>query len=477
MAGKPLRDMVVVLPGITGSVLRKGGRDLWVVSGQAAWQWLTTLGGSLDELRFRGDDGGITADRVMPDAHVVPGLVKIDGYSAITRMIADTFDVASGTIHDTRPANFIEFPYDWRLDNRVNARRLAALVHDRLPRWREHSHNPGARVIFLAHSMGGLIARYYLEVLEGWSECRALITFGTPYRGSANALGYLAHGYKKLFIDLTGVMRSFPSVYQLLPIYQMLRIGDDYLRVAEVTGIEGIEPARARDALAFHREIEASVNAHRQQADYLERGYTIVPVVGIRQPTMQSAVLADGQVTMSRDVPAWIDPLLADGDGTVPRASAIPIELSGAYRDSFAPERHGSLQSNRSVLADVMGRLEQMQVRGLGEIRAPQESPAAADRPALALDVDDLYAAGEPVTLRAELINTRQPAGALRIRVEPVGAPGSALTREFPARPDGWTVELDGLAPGLYRLEVRTAKAGPTAPPPVHDLFEVGGTI
>src|SRR4029434_11089128 len=32
----------------------------------------------------------------------------------------------------------------------------------------------------------------------GWRDCRALITFGTPYRGSANALNYLANGYKKL---------------------------------------------------------------------------------------------------------------------------------------------------------------------------------------------------------------------------------------------------------------------------------------
>jgi hypothetical protein len=58
---------------------------------------------------------------------------------------------------------------------------------------------------------------------------------------------------------------------------------------------------------------------------------------------LQSAVLAAGRVTLGADVPEWIDPLLADGDGTVPRASAIPIELSDAYRDSFAPERHGSL--------------------------------------------------------------------------------------------------------------------------------------
>jgi triacylglycerol esterase/lipase EstA (alpha/beta hydrolase family) len=67
--------------------------------------------------------------------------------------------------------------------------------------------------------MGGLIARYWLEVEGGWRDCRALITLGTPHRGSVQALSYLANGYRKLVVDLTEVMRSMTSVHQLLPIY------------------------------------------------------------------------------------------------------------------------------------------------------------------------------------------------------------------------------------------------------------------
>jgi len=47
--------------------------------------------------------------------------------------------------------------------------------------------------------------------------------------------------------------------------------------------------------------------------------------------------------------------------------------------------------------------------------------------------------------------------------------------REFTEADDGWSLELTGLGPGLYRTEVRTAQAGPGAPPPVHDLFEIAG--
>lgn len=477
MGKKPLRDMVVLLPGITGSVLQKGGKDIWAISGQAAYRWLASAGRSLQDLHLQnGEPGDITATRVMPDAHIVPGLVKIDGYAATSRMIDETFDILPGSLTDHRPANFIEFPYDWRLDNRIHARRLAALIEDRLLEWRRHSGNPQARVILVAHSMGGLISRYYLEVLDGWRACRALITFGTPYRGSLNALNFLANGYKKLFLDLTEAMRSFPSVYQLLPIYKALKVGGEYGRVAETRDVPGVNETMARDALAFHREIEEQVNAHLDNREYRENGYAIVPVVGTRQPTLQSGVLAGGRVTVGLELPPWIDEMLDEGDGTVPRISATPIELSDAYRDSFVAERHGSLQCNRSILDDLRGRLQHMQARGLREIRGAEESPAAAERSAIALDLHDLYGPGEPVTLTARLVNVNRPVGTLQAYIEGVDAPAAVREpRPFVETPDGWAAQLDKLPPGLYRVEVRTASAGAWAPSPIHDLFEIAG--
>ena len=47
--------------------------------------------------------------------------------------------------------------------------------------------------------MGGLVSRYYLEVLGGWRDTRRLITFGTPYRGSLNAVDFAANGFSKFF--------------------------------------------------------------------------------------------------------------------------------------------------------------------------------------------------------------------------------------------------------------------------------------
>jgi len=484
VAQSQLRDIVVLLPGITGSVLQRDGHDVWALSGGAAWGALRSVGRSLGSLTLGDDDpdlddlgDGVKATRLVADAHLVPGLVKIDGYSTLSRLVTDTFRVVRGDVAGGPPGNFYEFPYDWRRDNRVAARQLKTLVDRVLPQWRRDTGAEHAKVILLAHSMGGLVARHYLEVLEGWSVCRALVSFGTPYRGSLNAVGFLANGYKKAFLDLSEMMRSFTSVHQLLPVYPAVWSDVDgaFRRVAELAGLRGIDQARAADALAFHRTIETSVDAHRSDAAYL-LGYKTLPVVGTHQPTSQSAVLSGGRLTVSADLPAGLNDILADGDGTVPRASAIPVELSEEYRDTFIAERHGSLQCNTTVLADIRERLRQMQVVGLGKVRGPEARLDAAGQAAISLDLDDLYLPDEPVVLRARLVDgeaPEQPPVGVIEAVTPGAAGGGP--RPFVEDGDGWMLTVEGLPPGVYRVEVGPAAWGPRSPGPVHDLFEVGG--
>src|SRR5262245_1962886 len=109
-----MRDVVVCLPGIMGSVLQKDGRDIWNISGGAVINALTTLGHSITDLELDDDppdvdvlDDGITAPTVIRDVHLIPGFWKIDGYTKHVRSIEETFDVTPGK-------NFFEFPYDWR---------------------------------------------------------------------------------------------------------------------------------------------------------------------------------------------------------------------------------------------------------------------------------------------------------------------------------------------------------------------------
>ncbi|MEH6610531.1 MAG: hypothetical protein V7696_14275 [Halioglobus sp.] len=124
--------------------------------------------------------------------------------------------------------NYYRFTYDWRQDNATSAAALDRYVEQiRL----DHG-NPDLKVDIVAHSMGGLVTRYWLrygtrDVLsgndfpinnDGAKKTRKIILLGTPNLGSTAALQQLLEGadfgVNKIGSD---VLLSFPSAYQLLP--------------------------------------------------------------------------------------------------------------------------------------------------------------------------------------------------------------------------------------------------------------------
>lgn len=460
MPRKAMRDVVVLLPGITGSVLAKNGRDVWAVSGSSALSALLTLGDSIRELALTEDapdvddlGDGVTAPRVIQDVHLIPGLWKIDGYSKVADRIKATFDVTPGV-------NFFEFAYDWRRDNRVAARKLAREAQAWLSAWRQRSGNDDAQLILVGHSMGGIVSRYFLECLDGWRDTRLLVTFGTPYRGSLNALGFLANGFEKklgpLTLDLSELLRSLTSVYQLLPIYPCYADGDGELKRLTEVQIANVDPARAAAARAFHDEIKAAVAEHQGDEEYTRNGYTIRPVIGTFQPTAQSARRAGNKVELIR---SYVGKDLG-GDGTVPRVSASPLELDDEANAMFASERHGSLQNADPVLVQLAGVMSGLEInfavfRGV----VPTIS--------LALELDDAYSVDEPVGFAVD--PEELPATPLTAIVEDVDS-ALEVSRQT-LRPDEgrYRGEAPPLPAGVYRLTV----FGDGAVEPVSDLFAV----
>lgn len=91
-------------------------------------------------------------------------------------------------------------------DIRDSARELAEKIE------RLQAPLPGLRITIVGHSMGGLIALYYIKRLGGFRHVQRLITMGTPYQGTwAGLLGVATLG---------AVSRS---VWQIIP-------GSDFLR-------------------------------------------------------------------------------------------------------------------------------------------------------------------------------------------------------------------------------------------------------
>ena len=145
MPRRHLGDVVVLLPGLTGSVLRKDGKDLWGPSIGALLGTAMSRGKRLRPLLLREDPverddlgDGVVATRVFPDVHLIPGLWKIDGYSKLAETLRRGLGLVPGR-------NYFEFPYDWRRDIRVAGRLLARRAHGWLARWRQASGSAAIR--------------------------------------------------------------------------------------------------------------------------------------------------------------------------------------------------------------------------------------------------------------------------------------------------------------------------------------------
>lgn len=446
-------DIFVLLPGILGSVLAINNQEVWGPSASAIFKALKSHGESVSGLQIRGNDDpdkddlgdGVTATRLVPDVTLVPGFWKIDGYTTIAESLISHFNLVRGE-------SFFEFPYDWRRHNSVAARKLQRNVHDWLSA-RKEKRGGNPKVILLAHSMGGLVSRYFLEVLGGWQQTRALFSFGTPYRGSLDALGYLANGYKKAGMDLSSLLRTLSSVYELMPIYPCVVNGtSEPSRVAETPGLPYVDITRAGDALAFHRKIESEQKLNCTLPGY---GYQIVPMVGFEQPTMQSAQF-DGKCVTLLASRGGVD---ESGDGTVPRVSATPIEMKDEAGAVFATERHASLQNNESLLAQVRAVLTRPDT---GVVLRYAQTQVG-----LSVTLEDAYEQGQDIE-----IGVRASSGIPDLEGVLYNALTNAEIAREPLRrggPCGQRVIFDPLEPGHYRLTVSGVDVSP-----VSDVFLVG---
>jgi pimeloyl-ACP methyl ester carboxylesterase len=459
----PMPDVIVVVPGILGSVLQKDGKTVWGWPPAEMVRALLTLGGSIREaLELAGDDpalddlgDGVVASDIMRSMHILPGFWKIDVYEPLLAGLRQQFQVTEGR-------NLFVHPYDWRRHNEVAARALGRKARAYLKAWRE-SANPDAKLILLAHSMGGLVCRRFLEMDEGWKDTKALITFGTPYRGSLNAVDVLCNGVRKGRLELpelTTVARSLTSIYELLPIYPCVDAGGaGYARVSEVAGLPNLDQAKAAAALRFQTEIRDAQKSNAADGAYQQSGYDLFAVVGTAQPTSESVLFRGGGAEM---LPTYTDATTGEvrdyeGDGTVPRMSASPRDEGRTLQPMYAANAHSTLQNSSAVLAYVCGVLSGLYMTDVGFLGK------GSGMPSVEVSTEDIHWADEPVRVAAKTIP------GLTLAATVVDAAG-AVSYEGPMTggEDGSYAAEMAIPAGTYRVTV----SGPGVDP-ASDAFAV----
>lgn len=449
----PLNDLVVVLPGIMGSTLRdRDGHEVWGTSLGSVVKGVLTRGKAIKRLELPvgiGDDpapDGVVAGSLMPDIHVIPGIWSVSiGYEAMIRWFRENFDlVEEDRSAPDRIANFVQFPYDWRLSNRATAIALQRRVEPLLERFRTQPGRSDANVVFIGHSMGGLVARYYVDVLGGHEITEKVITLGTPHRGALNAVESLVNGVSKGFgpfkVDLTKLSRSLPSLYQLLPEYACLE-SDGGLRKTTELALPELDSDLVADAMRFHEELRTATAGS-------PLGYDSHPIIARTQPTSTTARLRDGRVETLRTIEGRDE----GGDGTVPRLSAIPY---GVTPDDaiirYIKDKHGALPANAPVLTELEG------------VLTAREVIARDTSYDVGVLVDDVWFAGETIDATIEAESDLVIDAALCHPDGEVVAAAIATDR----RDDTYTTDFDDVAPGSYVIRVGVRGAGGVVTNPI----------
>lgn len=229
--GDFVQPPVVIIPGLLGSRLinAKSGEEQWpggafdVAFSQYEAIEMPVDGNTVipDPLPSNLVAGGITESALGRDFYgqIIDTLVRYGGYRR-----ADIGEPVSSP----NERRVYVFDYDWRQDNVTTVRTLAKFLES----IRTDYGDPALKFDIVAHSMGGLITRYFLrygteDVLlsnhlkvtwAGAAWVNKIILLGTPNLGSLSAIEGFVLGQKVGFSRIPQeIVATIPSTYQLFP--------------------------------------------------------------------------------------------------------------------------------------------------------------------------------------------------------------------------------------------------------------------
>lgn len=302
------RRPVVVIPGFGGSELWRGSEKIW-----PSRRALTNTEVMLPTM-------ALEARGLVDEVVVIPNLIKQDQYSLLTGYLKENLDYESGR-------DLLEFAYDFRQDNRESARQLAAAIDA----W-----DVREPVTIICHSMGSLIARYFVECLGGRTKVERVIYLGGPHSGTPYAFTSLVTGPNLLPLGmmnsrLRDLLATFPSWYQILPTYPFAidqRSGFDVLLD------ESWLAEAQRPLLRAARRFRAELGNRASVPSVCVFGYDIKTVTGVTVEREEHGYCRKANFAVTRQ-----------GDGMIPESSGL---LEGAEIHPVR-QHHGALYSDSDV--------------------------------------------------------------------------------------------------------------------------------
>lgn len=382
-----LRNPLIVIPGVLGSRLvdDETRRVVWGEFGgdgidpsHAAGARLLALpmaeGKSLRDLKDEVHEEGVL-DTLEIRVFGLPFELGAYRDILIALGVGGYHESLSDIDYGSQNHNSFQFAYDWRRDNVENAQRLHQFILgkkaeiEQARRKKYGDSAPPVRFDIVAHSMGGLIARYYLQYGDAdlpadgsaanltWAGARnvdRVVLIGTPSAGSIDAVENMVNGVvfsQALPRYQAAILGTMPGLYQLLPrsrhrpvlneqdrgavdlmdpktwIYYrwgLLNPGQQSI-IAQLMPNVADPALRQRIAFDHLNKCLARARAFHAALDVAAKppaGTTIHLIAGDAYPTSaQLWAYANGHVAVASKLP---------GDGKVTRASALMDERYSA---------------------------------------------------------------------------------------------------------------------------------------------------
>ncbi|MBN1204684.1 MAG: CHAT domain-containing protein [Myxococcaceae bacterium] len=432
-AARGPRGNVVVMPGIMGSELSEyTGADsnrIWVNP-------LRLVAGQLGRLRL--DDGG------RPEFDVrASGILKLF-YGELILFLSESWNVRT-------------FWFDWRRDLRDSA----AMLEERLRVWFPEN----APVHLVCHSMGGLVARTFIQAYpQRWRTMwdrdpsrpgalgGRLIMLGTPNHGSFAALQVIT-GLESLVrwlaradlkhsrTELLAILNTFVGTFQMLPSARVMKELEP-LYHASTYGDLRVSQERLDSGREHHERLAPVVDPQR-----------MIYVAGYNKPTIH------GLSSVERLMSSKAYTVTRAGDGRVPHSLGLLPGVPAWYVEAG----HAALPLDGRVQAALEELLTTGTTRQLSrtspiQMRGPRtDDPSArreleAQREAMDQEMEQLVH-----QLQARTVRGQAPPYLTRDEVRMQGMLASAMLGEH--EPVISEPRPAGPAPRRIRLEVRVARA------------------
>jgi pimeloyl-ACP methyl ester carboxylesterase len=309
---KAARRPVVFVPGLMGS-------ELWLGS-ERIWPNVKYLFKNPEIYRL-DENTPIEPRGVLGEVVIVPNLIKLEGYNRLGDYLVQEMGY-------TRGVDLLEFSYDWRKDVRLASQKLAQAIAE----W-----DVKRPITIIAHSLGTLVSRYYVERLGGKSVVERLLLLGGPHNGVPKAATSLLLGPNLLPFGLLGerlrhILATFPTSYQILPTYPCAidQTGQPVNMLEDESWLTPVQVPLLRNAREFRQELgtRSSIPA--------------VSIFGYGLKTVTRIFTQRDARGAWRNVTFEIEP---GGDATIPEGSAV----LGGTEIHPVQQYHGTLYIDNDV--------------------------------------------------------------------------------------------------------------------------------